>query len=90
MRLTEKDFQFRPEDIVKLSSIKTAGIYNKLRQLEDIEEELGVDLIPFLKEIIHLIKDSSQTTGYTTLGKKITADYGCVEDFLNQLKEVIK
>ena len=62
----------------------------KLGQLEDIEEKLGVDLISFLKEMNHVIKNSSQTIGYTTSGKKIITDYGCVEDFLKQLKESLK
>lgn len=63
---------------------------DKLGQLEDIEQELGVDLISFLKEMNHVIKTSSQTVGYTTSGKKITTDYGYVEDFLKQLKESLK
>ena len=63
---------------------------NKLGHLEDIEEKLGIDLVSFLNEMNHLIKNSSQTTGYTTSGKKITTDYGYVEDFLKQLKEALE
>lgn len=47
MRLTEKDFQFRPEDIIRLSSVEVAGIYNKLRRSEDIEDELGMPLAAY-------------------------------------------
>ena len=49
MRLTKKDFQFRPEDIVKLPSTKIADIYNKLRRSEDLEEKSGIDLVLFAK-----------------------------------------
>lgn len=63
---------------------------NKLSQLEDIEEDLDVDLIPFLKEMNHLMKGSSQTIRYTTSGKEITTDYGYIEEFLQQLKGALK
>lgn len=39
VRLTEKGLQFRPEDVVKLSSVETAGIYNKLRKIEDLMKQ---------------------------------------------------
>ena len=52
MRLTEKDFQFRPEDIAKLSSVEIAGLYNKLRQLEDLMEQWAIDDTKNLKVAI--------------------------------------
>lgn len=89
-RLTEKTKPNPIYDCNYISLIEEKGLLDKLGQLEDIEQELGVDLISFLKEMNHVIKTSSQTVGYTTSGKKITTDYGCVEDFLKQLKESLK
>jgi len=86
-RLTEK---IMGKYFFKKSFFDTSDLIDKLGQLEDFEQELGVDLIPFLKEMNHVIKNSSQTVGYTTSGKKITTDYGYVEDFLKQLKESLK
>lgn len=51
MRLTEKGFQFRPQDLVKITNVKIANIYNKLGQLEDLEEDFGVDLITIFKAL---------------------------------------
>jgi tRNA A-37 threonylcarbamoyl transferase component Bud32 len=88
MRFTKKiDLEEYGYDYV--STNKPCADY-KLGQLEDIEEDLGVDLISFLKEMSHLMKTASQTTGYTTSGKEITTDYGYVEDFLQQLKGALE
>lgn len=89
MRLTNPETKLKLSD-TKRYDLQDHKMFAKLDQLEDIEEELGVDLISFLTEMNHLMKNSSQTTGYTTSGKEITTDYGYVNDFLQQLKEALK
>jgi hypothetical protein len=62
----------------------------KLGKLEDLEEKLDVDLIEFLSELIYVLKHSNQTTGYTSKGKEIKTDFGYVEEFIEDLKALIK
>ena len=52
-RLTIKGFQCRPEDISRIdfTHVELSNIYNKCREIEDIEEELGIDLITLFKAL---------------------------------------
>lgn len=51
-RLTEKNTKFA--DVLEtMVFCKVEKMYNKLQQLEDIEEELGIDLITLLKALMN-------------------------------------
>ena len=63
---------------------------HKLASLEDIEEKLGVDLAEFLNECIYVLKNSNESSGVTSDGKKITTDFGYVEDFIKSIKKAVK
>ena len=89
MRLTNPETKLKLSD-TKRYDLQDHKMFEKLKELEDIEEDFGVDLISFLKEMSHLMKTASQTTGYTMSGKEITTDYGYVEEFLQQLKGALK
>lgn len=65
-------------------------VYNKLGQLEDIEKELGIDLVRFLTECSYVLKNSSMTIGKMTNGKEIRTDFGYVEDFIRGIKEELE
>lgn len=67
--------------------IQLREVNQKLGQLEDIEEELGVDLITFLTECIYVLKNATMSKGTMTNGKEIKTDYGYVEDFIDGIKE---
>ena len=51
MRLTLKNFQCRPDDIDRIyfTHVELANVYNKCRDVEDIEEEYGVELTTLFK-----------------------------------------
>ena len=50
-RLTKENFYARPEDIVKFSSVGIANFYNKLREYEDIDKELGIEYPVLIKAL---------------------------------------
>ena len=76
--------------ITNKTTIDLCEMEYKLCQLENLEEKLGVDLIRFLNELNFILSNCNDTTGYTTDNKKITADYSCVIEFLEKLKEALK
>ena len=53
MRLTIKNFKCRPEDIgrIEFTHVELSNMYNKCREIEDIEENYGVDLTTLFKLI---------------------------------------
>lgn len=59
---------------------------DKLGQYEDIEQELGIDLI----EAKYVLDNANMTIGYTRDGKPIQTDYGYIEEFIDQLREALK
>ena len=64
-------------------------VCDKLGQLEDIEEELGVDLIQFLKECKYVLEHSLTTIGKTSKGTVIETDFDFVKEFINEIKEAL-
>ena len=89
MRLTEK------RELAKYGYKYLGGADNfgegcqKLGQLEDLEDELGIDLITFLKETFYVLKHSKTTIGYLSDGTKIGADFGYVEEFIEEMKKAL-
>jgi len=74
MRLTEKNgfcyvVNIKPEDNSTKEEITLIGeSINKIGELEDIEEELGIDLITFIKAL-------KNGVCYFTNGKQLASDY---------------
>ena len=62
----------------------------KLGQLEDLEEELGVDLVEFLTECKHVLKSANHVIGYTSKGIEITTDFGYVDQFIDEMKKALR
>lgn len=58
----------------------------KLGQLEDIEEELGIDLI----EAKYVLDNANMTVGYTHSGKPVYTDYGYIYDFIFNLRKALE
>ena len=79
MRLTEKNgfcyvVNIKPEDNSTKEEITLVGeSINKIGQLEDIEEELGIDLITLFKAVKYGVY-------YFTNGTQLTRDYVYLTD----------
>lgn len=65
-------------------------MFLKLGDLEDIEEELGIDLIAFLTECKYVLDNCSMSAGKMTNGNEIKTDYGYVYEFIDGIKEGLK
>ncbi len=91
-RLTDNEFHTKEskERACYIQEPRLQAIYDKLFDLEDIEEELGIDLIKFLVECKHVLEHSDMTTGITSKGMVIKTDFGYVADFIDGIKETLK
>ena len=72
--------------------ITDSEIYNKLGQLEDIEDKLGIDLVTFFKimeKIDDCVKLSSENLCFMPDGKAISTDMGYVMGFFVYIKEML-
>lgn len=67
-----------------------AKLFNKVKQLEMLEKELGVDLLLFLTECKNVLKQNGQVLGITSNGVNVVADYNEVKDFIRQIKIAVE
>ena len=88
MRLTSKN-KFDDYYFINGTATCPNEIANKLGQLEDIEDELGVNLVEFLTECKYVLKNANHTIGYTSKGIKIETDFGYVNQFIDEMKKAL-
>lgn len=83
-RLTNKHFSVNPpRSIKKCRQDFYIAVEDKLRRLEDIEDELGIDLITFVKltkakEVYDIEEDSATTFTYIDFENHLIV---CIDDF---------
>ena len=90
-RLTEKNKQFMCTECLNcIEGRKIEDQYNKLQQLEDIEEEMGIDLITLFKALTngffakdvtmyHLTGELSENQKLDPKYLRLNMWYGCIE-----------
>ena len=78
MRITDKKFSFLPpKNIAKWKQNYYNNIENKLKKLEDIEEEFGIDLITLFKALKDGIYVKTYGCGNSNFNKLIITKKKC-------------